>query len=268
MPTIRAGADWARLLYFDLKRLELRLFTNLRKRFERHTLQLAWLLAVVFWVVAAAIVTAYYGREAGLLVAALFAFFVARSLLARAQIQAFAEGAYGPVLGTGFLCLVGLGAVGPLADSEAERMAGDRDRCRSLRDRALPASRDGAQARRAGDGAPHAGVAAAARAPAHAGPRRLGASRLLGRARADGDAHARGPQPLAPLAARRANRSAAGKHRGGGVGGAGPRRVVRAADDRRVDADWLQRVSGGLVARDRRARVCERRGGAARSRPR
>ena len=35
MPTIRAGADWAALLYFDLKRLELRLFTNLRKRFER-----------------------------------------------------------------------------------------------------------------------------------------------------------------------------------------------------------------------------------------
>ncbi|MGH2995457.1 MAG: hypothetical protein ACRDM9_03995, partial [Gaiellaceae bacterium] len=123
MPTIRAGFDWARLLYFDLKRLELRLFTNLRTRLERHTLQLAWLLGLVFWAAAAAIATAFYGRSVGLLAVALLGFFVARSLLARAQIQAFADGAYASVLGTGVLCLVGLAAVGPVAEGEAERLA-------------------------------------------------------------------------------------------------------------------------------------------------
>ncbi|MFY9580475.1 MAG: hypothetical protein WAQ33_14260, partial [Gaiellaceae bacterium] len=124
MPTIRAGAEWARLLYFDLKRLELRLFTNLRKRFERHTLQLAWLLGLVFWGVAAGIATGYYGRDVGGLALALLAFFVARSLLARAQIQAFAERAYPMVLGTGALCLAGFVAVGLFAHGESARLGG------------------------------------------------------------------------------------------------------------------------------------------------
>jgi hypothetical protein len=123
MPTIRAGAEWARLLYFDLKRLELRLFTNLRKRFERHTLQLAWLLALVFWAVAAGIAAGYYGSDVGGLALALLGFFVARSLLARVQIQAFAERAYAGVLGTGALCLVGFAVAALVADGETERLA-------------------------------------------------------------------------------------------------------------------------------------------------
>ena len=122
MPTIRAGAEWARLLYFDLKRLELRLFTNLRKRFERHTLELAWLLALAFWAVAAGIATGYYGRDVGGLAVALLGFFVARSLLARAQIQAFAERAYTSVLATGALCLAGFAAAGLAADGETTRL--------------------------------------------------------------------------------------------------------------------------------------------------
>jgi hypothetical protein len=122
MPTIRAGAEWARLLYFDLKRLELRLFTNLRRRFERHTLQLAWLLALIFWAVAAGISAGYYRSDVGGLALALLGFFVARSLLARVQIQAFAEGAYVGVLVTGGACLVGFAAVALLADGESERL--------------------------------------------------------------------------------------------------------------------------------------------------
>jgi hypothetical protein len=123
MPTIRAGADWAQLLYFDLKRLELRLFTNLRKRFERQTLELAWLLGLVFWGAAVAITAGFDAGSARDLGPALLAFFVSRSLLARAQIQAFAEGRYFAVIGTGALCLAGLGAVGPVANGEAPRLA-------------------------------------------------------------------------------------------------------------------------------------------------
>jgi hypothetical protein len=122
MPTIRAGADWAQLLYFDLKRLELRLFTNLRKRFERHTLELAWLLGLVFWGAAVGISAGFDLSIARNLAPALLGFFVARSLLARAQIQAFADGRYASVIGTGLLCLVGLAAVGPLASGEAPRL--------------------------------------------------------------------------------------------------------------------------------------------------
>jgi hypothetical protein len=123
-PTIRAGSDWARLLYFDLKRLELRVFTNLRRRFERHTFQLSWALGLVFAACAAAIATAFYGRGLGSLYAGLLAFFLARSHLARAQIQAFADGAYAALFATGVLCVAGLAAVGPLAGTETERMAG------------------------------------------------------------------------------------------------------------------------------------------------
>jgi hypothetical protein len=122
IPTIRAGADWAQLLYFDLKRLELRLFTNLRKRFERHTLELAWLLGLVFWGAAVGIAAGFDVSIARNLTPALLAFFVSRSLLARAQIQAFAEGRYASVIGTGVLCLGGLAAVGPLASGEAARL--------------------------------------------------------------------------------------------------------------------------------------------------
>jgi len=123
MPTIRAGADWARLMYFDLKRLELRLFTNLRRRFERQTLWLSLLLGVVFWAVAAGIATAFYGHALGGLSAALLLFFVARSLLARAQIQAFAESSYAAVIGTGAACAAGLVGAAVLLEGETARMA-------------------------------------------------------------------------------------------------------------------------------------------------
>lgn len=122
MPTIRAGADWANILYFDLKRLELRLFTNLRRRFERHTLELAWLLGLAFCAAALGITAAFDPESVSGLAVPLIGFFVARSLLARAQVQAFAEGAYTAVLTTGALCLVGLGAIGPFASGEAQRL--------------------------------------------------------------------------------------------------------------------------------------------------
>lgn len=119
-PTIRAGADWARLFYFDLKRLELRLFTNLRRRFERHTARLAWILGVVFWALAAGLAATFYGWAFPY--AALLGFFVARSVLARVQVQAFAEGAYGPVVATGAVLLAGLAAMSALAEGEAARL--------------------------------------------------------------------------------------------------------------------------------------------------
>ena len=249
MPTIRAGFDWARLLYFDLKRLELRLFTNLRKRFERHTLRLALVLGVVFWAVAAAIAVAYDGRAAAPLAGALFVFFVSRSLLARAQIQSFAEGAYPAVLGTGLLCLVGLAAVGPLAESEAARMAGVAIVAAFS---AIALSQLRGFARRRGEPGTALLTLEWLRRLGHCREAvRVGAARIVSAGAPERlDTRTREDKNrwrLAQLAERTARRL-------GGVGAAawvGPDRVVwfEPHDSRRVDAEWLQRASGGLVAR-------------------
>jgi hypothetical protein len=249
MPTIRAGAEWARLLYFDLKRLELRLFTNLRKRFERHTLQLAWLLALVFWAVAAGIATGYYGSDVGGLALALLGFFVARSLLARAQIQAFAEGAYAEVLATGALCLVGFAAVALFADGETARLAAvgvvaaactaalSRYR-RSVRTRGEPGTAllTLEWLRRLGN----------VRAPVRIGSARVvsaaGPDRLDARSRED-----RTRWRLSQLAARTARRLGPS----GAAAWIGPDRLVwfePADESPRVTVDWLQPASGGLMA--------------------
>jgi hypothetical protein len=249
MPTIRAGAEWARLLYFDLKRLELRLFTNLRRRFERHTLELAWLLAFVFWGVAAGIATGYYGRDVGGLALALLAFFVARSLLARAQIQAFAERAYGVVLATGLPCLVGFAAVSLLADSENARLggvAGVAAACAILLTRLRRTER--------AQGEPGTALLTLewlrrlghVRTPVRVGSARVasagGPERLDARTRED-----RNRWRLARLADRAARRLG----RSGAAAWIGPDRLVwfePAGSEAQLDAGWLQRASGGLIA--------------------
>lgn len=247
-PTIRAGVDWARLLYFDLKRLELRLFTNLRRRFERHTLRLAWLLGVIFWLCASAIATAFYARSIGALYLALLAFFLARSLLARAQIQAFAEGAYGAVLATGALCLVGLAAVGPFAGGESERL-GAVALVTGVAAVALTRLRGAARAR----GEP--GVALLTlewlRRLGHVRERVVVASARVVSASAPDRIDTRGREEanrwrLSQLAERTARRVG----RTGAAAWIGPDRVVwfePPGATPRVSADWLQAASGGLV---------------------
>lgn len=248
-PTIRAGFDWARVLYFDLKRLELRLFTNLRRRFERHTLALAWVLGLVFWVVAAAITTVFYEGSAGTLYAALLAFFVARSLLARAQIQAFAEGSYATVFGTGALLLAGLGAVGPVAESETARMGAVAAVAAVC---TVVLARLGTAARARGE----PGTALLTlewlrrlghvREPVRLGSARVasvgGPERLDARTRED-----RNRWRLSQLADRTARRLG----RDGAATWVGPDRLVwfeRPRERARMTPDWLQRSSGGLIA--------------------
>ena len=247
-PTIRAGFDWARVLYFDLKRLELRLFTNLRRRFERHTLALAWVLGVVFWAVAAAITTAFYEGSVGILYLALLAFFVARSLLARAQIQAFAEGSYAAVFGTGAVLVAGLGAVGPFVESEAGRMGavavvaalctvalwrlGRVARARGEPGTALLTLE---WLRRLGHVREPVRVGSA-RVASAGGPERLDARTVEDRNR----------WRLAQLSQRAARRL--GKE--GAAAWVGPDRLVwfEGTDGPKITPEWLQRASGGLIA--------------------
>jgi hypothetical protein len=249
MPTIRAGAEWARLLYFDLKRLELRLFTNLRRRFERHTLALAWLLGVLFWSIAAGIAAIYYREDIGGIALALLAFFLARSLLARAQVQAFAVGSYAAVLGTGAVCVAGLAAVGPVAEGEAERLAAVAAVTGIC---ALALSRLTGIARARGEpgtalltlewlrrlGHEREAVrVGSARVVSAGGPERLDA-----RTREE-----RNVWRLSKLADRAARR--VGSY--GAAAWVGPDRLVwleTASSEPRITPDWLQRASGGLIA--------------------
>lgn len=116
-PTVRACSEWAQLLYFDLKRLEIRLFRNLKLRFERAVLRLAVVLGLLFSGVAALIGALVYRAGLGDLTWGLVPFFVSLSLLAAVQIEAYSERAYPTLIRNAALCLAGYVAAGlSLAD--------------------------------------------------------------------------------------------------------------------------------------------------------
>lgn len=247
MPAVTAGADWARLLYFDLKRLELRLFANVRRRFERQTLWLALLLGVVFWLVAAVILTASGSAGGAAMYASLLLFFCGRSLLARAQLAAFAEQRYLAVIATGSGCLAGFAAVGPLIGDEDLRMAAIALLCLAG---AVGLARW--KAMRGAAGQPRAMLTLEwlQRVAATTGTVRIGSARI---------AVAAGPDRLDTRSREDANRwrltqlADRTTSRLGPDGAAtwvGPDRLIwlePAGTTRPVDAAWLQRTSGGQV---------------------
>jgi len=110
-PTVRAGVEWAQLLYFDLKRLELRLFRNLLRRFRRDVLRLAVAMGLLFSGVAVGIGALVYRGDLSDLAWTLVPFFVAMSLLAVVHIEAYAAGAYLALAVNSLLCLTGFAAV-------------------------------------------------------------------------------------------------------------------------------------------------------------
>jgi hypothetical protein len=106
-PSIKAGFKWAQLFYFDLKRLEPRLFNALRRRFERQVMRLTIPVGLVFWAAASLIATAINRRYLGEAYLLLLPFFVFRAVLAAQQVAAFAERAYAKVLASGLACAAG-----------------------------------------------------------------------------------------------------------------------------------------------------------------
>ena len=111
-PTVRACTEWAQLIYFDLKRLEIRVFRNLKRRFTRYVLRLAVVLGCVFAGVAALIGALVFQAGIGDLVWGLVPFFIAISLLAAVQIEAYSERAYPALIRNASLCLAGYVAAG------------------------------------------------------------------------------------------------------------------------------------------------------------
>lgn len=117
-PTVRACSEWAQLLYFDLKRLEIRLFKNLKQRFERDVVRLAVVLGLIFSGVAALVGVLAYQAGVGDVAWSLVPFFVSLSLLATVQIEAYSERAYPQLIGNAALCLAGYVAAGLLIADE------------------------------------------------------------------------------------------------------------------------------------------------------
>jgi hypothetical protein len=93
-PVSRASFEWARLLYFDLKRMDVPLLANLRRRFDAAILRLAVLIGVGTGLISAVVAVFLVDAFTPLLIVALVALFTVRSVLAAAQMQAFTRTAY------------------------------------------------------------------------------------------------------------------------------------------------------------------------------
>jgi hypothetical protein len=93
-PVSRASFEWARLLYFDLKRLELPLLVDIRRRFDRAVTVVAVLMGGAGAAAAASVAVVLLPDVTIGLVVGLGALFVVRSLLAAFQMQAFTRTAY------------------------------------------------------------------------------------------------------------------------------------------------------------------------------
>ena len=121
-PVIRAGFEWAQLLYFDLVRLDVPLLRGLRRRFDTAIARLAAIMGVGTWALAATLGASLLGVRDGTLLFLLLLFFVLRSLLASAQVRMFSAGAYWRLSAVG--ALGGIGSLVALAvvTTEAGRL--------------------------------------------------------------------------------------------------------------------------------------------------
>lgn len=123
-PAVQAAFDWAQILYFDLKRLNGTSLAALRRKYERFSHRLAWVVALVLWALGCALGTAVTRRNLGHIYWLLAPFFLCRSLLAVVQVQAFAKRHYGWLLGTGAVLLAAIIGLQVLAHGPADRLLG------------------------------------------------------------------------------------------------------------------------------------------------
>lgn len=121
-PFVRSGYEWAQLFYFDLKRLELDLFSYFKKRFTRLVRQVAVAVGLLFWIITCACGTVLVQQNLGMVYALLLLFFLVRSQLAFNQIRAFAERRYPTLIFMGFMIVGGVLLARWATAQEAERL--------------------------------------------------------------------------------------------------------------------------------------------------
>jgi len=109
-PVTRASFEWARLLYFDLKRMDVPLLADLRRRFDRAVIRLALVIGLTTGLLAAAVAAFIVEPLTPLLIVALLLLFIVRSILAAAQMQAFTRTAYTRLAAAGLVGVAGVAA--------------------------------------------------------------------------------------------------------------------------------------------------------------
>lgn len=121
-PTIRAGFDWAKLTYFDFKRLDAAWLGVQRRQFDRASVLVALVIAACLWVYAVIVASLVLGLATPSR-AGLACLLVGGSLLGLAQMEAFTREAYRRVAIGGAGLTIALAGAGPAAVRGADPLA-------------------------------------------------------------------------------------------------------------------------------------------------
>lgn len=97
-PFIHSTYSWAQLFYFDLKRLEMDLLTEMKYRFGRFVRRVSWFIGLTFFVIASLVGTLLIQKNLGILYLLFALFFLFRAQIAFFQIRAFSDHRYGVLL--------------------------------------------------------------------------------------------------------------------------------------------------------------------------
>ncbi len=110
-PMLKGSFDWARLFYFDYKRIEVGSFSNLRARFNRYLNGTSVAVAVVCWFLATMTGIFVFKLNQVSFIFVMLLVFVFRSLLGSYQVRAFSNSMYLKLLVSEFVFISGLGAL-------------------------------------------------------------------------------------------------------------------------------------------------------------
>jgi hypothetical protein len=91
---LKGSFEWARLFYFDYKKMEIGLFSNLRRQFNKYLDNTALCLAVVCWLLAVIAGILIFKLMSFFFIAFLLLLFIFRSLLGSYQVRAFSNSKY------------------------------------------------------------------------------------------------------------------------------------------------------------------------------
>jgi len=93
-PVLKGSFEWARLFYFDYKKMEIGIFANLRDQFNRYLNNTALCLAVVCWGLAVIAGVFIFQLMSSFFIASMLLLFIFRSLLGSYQVRAFSNSKY------------------------------------------------------------------------------------------------------------------------------------------------------------------------------
>lgn len=105
-PQISAGFDWARMCYFDLKKLQAPKWAIFLPRFCRYLWGFSAVMGIIFWLMGCIITRLFLPEISIVTLLCFLPLFIGRSVLAFCQIKLFASNDFLTIiLGTGFLAI-------------------------------------------------------------------------------------------------------------------------------------------------------------------